>query len=322
MKKRRIDFNTLSLLVVTVVLFIVFTILQPNMATVFNIRNILVKVSLTAIAAAGMTFAYTAGVFDMSIGSILALVSVFMAKVASTKGLLPAIIVGVAVGVAVGIANGLIVTKLHIQAFAATLVSMIIIRGIAVLMSSGADIPLYGMTSVKFISSGTVLGIPFPIILMVLVYAVCYFVYYKTAFGMKVRSVGSNKAAAHTSGIKVDRIVIAVFVLTALTAVVSSFMKTAQVMFGKASIGEDFALEVMTTVVLGGTAIKGGSGNLTGSLIASILITVIRNGLNLLNVNTYYQQLVIGIVFILALILNGIREMRAQSKLKEGIGAA
>ncbi len=322
MKKRRIDFNTLSLLVVTVALFIIFTILQPNMATVFNIRNILVKVSLTAIAAAGMTFAYTAGVFDMSIGSILALVSVFMAKVASTKGLLPAIIVGVAVGVAVGIANGLIVTKLHIQAFAATLVSMIIIRGIAVLMSSGADIPLYGMTSVKFISSGTVFGIPFPIILMVLVYAVCYFVYYKTAFGMKVRSVGSNKAAAHTSGIKVDRIVIAVFVLTALTAVVSSFMKTAQVMFGKASIGEDFALEVMTTVVLGGTAIKGGSGNLTGSLIASILITVIRNGLNLLNVNTYYQQLVIGIVFILALILNGIREMRAQSKLKEGIGAA
>lgn len=322
MKKRRIDFNTLSLLVVTVALFIIFTILQPNMATVFNIRNILVKVSLTAIAAAGMTFAYTAGVFDMSIGSILALVSVFMAKVASTKGLLPAIIIGVAVGVAVGIANGLIVTKLHIQAFAATLVSMIIIRGIAVLMSSGADIPLYGMTSVKFISSGTVFGIPFPIILMVLVYAVCYFVYYKTAFGMKVRSVGSNKAAAHTSGIKVDRIVIAVFVLTALTAVVSSFMKTAQVMFGKASIGEDFALEVMTTVVLGGTAIKGGSGNLTGSLIASILITVIRNGLNLLNVNTYYQQLVIGIVFILALILNGIREMRAQSKLKEGIGAA
>lgn len=322
MKKRRIDFNTLSLLVVTVALFIIFTILQPNMATVFNIRNILVKVSLTAIAAAGMTFAYTAGVFDMSIGSILALVSVFMAKVASTKGLLPAIIIGVAVGVAVGIANGLIVTKLHIQAFAATLVSMIIIRGIAVLMSSGADIPLYGMTSVKFISSGTVFGIPFPIILMVLVYTVCYFVYYKTAFGMKVRSVGSNKAAAHTSGIKVDRIVIAVFVLTALTAVVSSFMKTAQVMFGKASIGEDFALEVMTTVVLGGTAIKGGSGNLTGSLIASILITVIRNGLNLLNVNTYYQQLVIGIVFILALILNGIREMRAQSKLKEGIGAA
>ena len=322
MKKRKISFNTLSLIVVVIILFIIFTVLQPNMATIFNIRNILVQVSLTAIAAAGMTFAFTAGVFDMSIGSILALVSVFMAKIASTKGLLPAVIICFVIGIVVGIANGLIVTKLHIQAFAATLVSMIIIRGMAVLMSSGADIPLYGMNSVKFISSGTVLGIPFPIILMVIVYAICYFIYYKTAFGMKVRSVGSNENAAHTSGIKVDRIIIAAFVMTALTAVISSFMKTAQVMFGKASIGEDFSLEVMTTVVLGGTAINGGSGNLTGSLIASILIAVIKNGLNLLNVNTYYQQLVIGIVFILALILNGIREMRAQSKLKEGIGAA
>ena len=322
MRKLKISFNTLSLIVVVAVLFIIFTILQPNMATMFNIRNILVQVSLTAIAAAGMTFAFTAGVFDMSIGSILALVSVFMAKIASTRGLLPAIFFCVIIGIVVGIANGLIVTKLHIQAFAATLVSMIIIRGMAVLMSSGADIPLYGMNSVKFISSGTIAGIPFPIILMVIVYVICYFIYYKTAFGMKVRSVGSNESAAHTSGIKVDRIVIAAFVMTALTAVISSFMKTAQVMFGKASIGEDFSLEVMTTVVLGGTAISGGSGNLTGSLIASILIAVIKNGLNLLNVNTYYQQLVIGIVFILALILNGIREMRAQSKLKEGIGAA
>ncbi len=302
--------ENISLAGVVVVLFIVFTILQPNMMTVFNIKNILVQVSLTAIAAAGMTFAYTAGVFDMSIGSVLALISVVVAKVATTAGVFPAILAAFAIAAAVGILNGLIVTKLGIQAFAATLVSMILIRGIAVLMADGADVPLYSVNAIKFISSGTILGIPFPIILTALVYAVSYFLYYKTEFGMKIRSVGSNADASRISGIRTQRMITAAFILTAVTAVFSSLIKTAQVMFGKATIGEDFALDVMTTVILGGTVITGGKGNLTGTLIASVLIAVIKNGLNINNVNSYYQQLAIGVILIFALIFNGIKTMR------------
>lgn len=302
--------ENISLAGVVVVLFIVFTILQPNMMTVFNIKNILVQVSLTAIAAAGMTFAYTAGVFDMSIGSVLALISVVVAKVATTAGVLPAILAAFAIAAVVGILNGLIVTKLGIQAFAATLVSMILIRGIAVLMADGADVPLYSVNAIKFISSGTILGIPFPIILTALVYAVSYFLYYKTEFGMKIRSVGSNADASRISGIRTQRMITAAFILTAVTAVFSSLIKTAQVMFGKATIGEDFALDVMTTVILGGTVITGGKGNLTGTLIASVLIAVIKNGLNINNVNSYYQQLAIGVILIFALIFNGIKTMR------------
>ena len=299
--------ENISLVAVIVVLFIIFTILQPNMMTLFNIKNILVQVSLTAIAAAGMTFAYTAGVFDMSVGSILALISVVVAKVATTAGVVPAIGAAFLIAVVVGILNGLIVTKLGIQAFAATLVTMILIRGIAVLMADGADVPLYSVNAIKFISSGTILGIPFPIILTVLVYAASYFLYYKTEFGMKIRSVGSNGDASRISGI---RTITAAFVLTAVTAVFSSLIKTAQVMFGKATIGEDFALDVMTTVILGGTVITGGKGNLTGTLIASVLIAVIKNGLNINNVNSYYQQLAIGIILIFALVFNGMKSMK------------
>ena len=102
----------------------------------------------------------------------------------------------------------------------------------------------------------------------------------------------------------------AAFVLTAVTAVFSSLIKTAQVMFGKATIGEDFALDVMTTVILGGTVITGGKGNLTGTLIASVLIAVIKNGLNINNVNSYYQQLAIGIILIFALVVNGMKSMK------------
>ncbi|MGI6011615.1 MAG: ABC transporter permease [Ruminococcus sp.] len=309
-KKLSSQSENISLAAVVVLLFIIFSILQPNMMTVFNIKNILVQVSLTAIAAAGMTFAYTAGVFDMSVGSILALVSVVVAKVATTAGVFPAIVAAFVIAVIVGVVNGLIVTKLGIQAFAATLVTMILIRGIAVLMADGADVPLYSVNAIKFISSGTILGIPFPILLTVLIYAVSYFLYYKTAFGMKIRSVGSNGDASRISGIRTERMVLAAFVMTAVTAVFSSLIKTAQVMFGKATIGEDFALDVMTTVILGGTVITGGKGNLTGTLIASVLIAVIKNGLNINNVNSYYQQLAIGLILIFALVFNGMKSMK------------
>lgn len=308
--------ENLSLVAVIVVLFIGFTILQPNMMTAFNIKNILVQVSLTAIAAAGMTFAYTAGVFDMSVGAILALISVVVAKVATTAGIIPALIIAFVIGIVVGIVNGLIVTKLGIQAFAATLVTMILIRGFAVLLADGADIPLYSLEGIKFISSGTILGIPFPILMMIAVYLVSFFIYNKTALGMQIRSVGSNQEASRISGIRTDRMVIAAFILTAVTAVCSSLIKTAQVMFGKATIGEDFALDVMTCVILGGTSITGGRGNLTGTLIASILIAVIKNGLNINNVNSYYQQLTIGIILILALIFNGVKAMKSEQKVK------
>ncbi|MGI6174993.1 MAG: ABC transporter permease [Christensenellales bacterium] len=315
-KKLARQSQNISLVAVIIGLFIVFTLLQPNMMTIFNVKNILVQVSLTAIAGAGMTFAYTAGVFDMSIGSVLALISIIVAKMVTLYGLFPAIIVSLIIGVIVGIINGLIVTKLKIQAFAATLVTMILIRGIAILIADGADISLYSYTAVKFISSGTILGIPFPIILMILVFAISYFIYYKTALGMKIRSVGSNAEASKISGIKVDKVIIVAFIMTAVTTVISSFIRTAQVMFGKSTIGEDFPLTVMTVVILGGTSITGGYGSLTGTLISAILIAVIKNGLNINNVNSYYQDLAIGVILIFALIFNGIKTMREAKLIK------
>lgn len=133
---------------------------------------------------------------------------------------------------------------------------------------------------------------------------------------MKIRSVGSNGEASKISGIRTDRMIVAAFVLTAVTAVFSSLIKTAQVMFGKATIGEDFALDVMTTVILGGTSITGGRGNLTGTLIAAVLIAVIKNGLNINNVNSYYQQLAIGLILIFALIFNGVKSMKQGRQVK------
>lgn len=308
--------QNISLIVVIAVLLFVFSILQPNMLTLFNIKNILVQVSLTAIAGVGMTFAYTAGVFDMSIGSMLALISIIIAKTVTTWGLLPAILVTIITAIVIGLINGLIVTKLKIQAFAATLITMILIRGMAMLMAGGADISLYSYKSVKFISSGSILGVPFPVILTILVNAAAFFIYYKTKLGMQIRSVGSNLTASRISGIKTDKIIIISFIMTALTTVIASFIKTAQVMFGKSSIGEDFPLTIMTVVILGGTSVSGGYGNLAGTLISAILIAVIKNGLNINNVSSYYQDFVIGMILIFALVYSGIKSLREEKLIK------
>lgn len=316
--KRLIQRQTqnISLIVVILILLAVFTALQPNMLTFFNIQNILIQVSLTAIVGAGMTFAYTAGVFDMSVGSTLALISIIVAKSVTLWGLLPAILLSIVAGLLVGLANGLIVTKLKIQAFAATLVTMILVRGTAMLLAQGADVSLYSYKSIKFISSGSVLGIPFPVFLTILVFILSFFIYYKTKLGMQMRSVGSNPSASRISGINTDRVVILSFIMTSLTTVLASFIKTAQVLFGKSSIGEDFPLDIMTVVILGGTSVSGGYGNLAGTLIAATLIAIIKNGLNINNVSSYYQDLIIGLILIVALVFSGIKSLQEEKKVK------
>ncbi len=318
MMKLKKNSDTLGLLLVMIVLFLVFAFLQPNMLTLFNIKSILVQVSITAIAAAGMTFAMTAGVFDLSIGSIQALLSVVLAQIGLRFGLTAGILAAFMVALLCGLLNGLIVVRLKIQAFAATLVTMIIIRGIAILMAEGKEIPIYNMSDIKFFSSGKLFGIPVPIIIMTAVYILSFLLYEQTEFGMRMRSVGSNPRASAVSGIKTEKYLMLSFVCTAVMTVLSTIIMTSQVMFGKGTIGEDFAMDVITTVVLGGTVLTGGKGNLSGTLAAAILIAVIKNGLNITGVNSYYQQMVIGAVFILALIMNNVKVLRANGQKTRG----
>ena len=160
--------------------------------------------------------------------------------------------------------------------------------------------------------------IPFPIILTAAVYLISGFIYHFTTLGMKIRAIGSNMESARISGINTDLVIIQAFIMTSVTAVIASFINTAQVMFGKATIGENFPLDVMTIVILGGTSINGGYGNLKGSLVASLLVAIIKNGLNINNVNSYFQNLVIGIILLSALVYNGVKEKRAAKNVRRG----
>ena len=300
--------------VLCALIFIFFSIISPAVATVDNIRNILVSTSITAIAGAGMTFAITLGGFDLSVGAVLALTTCVIAKSVPAVGIPGAIMVAFAIAALVGLVNGLIITKLRIQTFVATLATQIIIQGIALIYTKGISISIFGYTDIKVFSAARVLGIPLPVLIAVLVYIICAFLYQQCKFGIYLRAAAPNQKAARLSAIPVTTITVVVFIITAITAAVSGLITVSQILTGGAVYGSDFALSAITVVVLGGTSLKGGSGFLAGTLIASIMISVIENGLTILGYSSDTQRLIIGLILIASLTLRTFLAPRASKK--------
>jgi ribose transport system permease protein len=302
--------DTFGIYIVTLLTLLVFSFLTPNILSFENIVNLLTSVSIIAISAAGMTFAITAGGFDLSVGSILALSTCIIGKsiILLKVDVTGALMIAVGAGVILGAINGLIITKLKIQTFVATLATMTVFRGLALLFTNGRDQLLFSHldSGIKFFASGDILGLPFPIFLTFLVFLLAYLIYKLTPFGVYVRSVGSNSEAAKMSGVKVDMVIIFVFIITAVTAVISGMIQTSQLLTGNGRLADGFELDVITATILGGTALTGGRGNIWGTLCATIMLAIVKNGLNLLGLPDYYQKFAIGGILVLALTVNGL----------------
>jgi ribose/xylose/arabinose/galactoside ABC-type transport system permease subunit len=287
--------------VLLVFVFVFFAMLAPAISKTESIRNILVNASLTAISGCGMTFAITLGGFDLSVGSIMALSTCIIAKMIPTIGIPAAILLAFAVASLIGVVNGLIITKLKIQTFVATLATQVIIKGVALIYTGGLSVSVFGFTQMKAFSSARVFGIPLPVIIMMIVFLVSQFLYSRCKFGVYLRAAGSNEKAARLSAVPVDRIIIWAFVLTAATACLAGVITVSQVLTASASTGSTFALSAITVVVLGGTSLSGGSGFLGGTVVAAIMISIIENGLTLLGYSDDIQRLVIGAILIVSL---------------------
>lgn len=282
----------------------IFAILTPNILSGQNILNLLSQVSMVAIAGVGMTFAITSGGFDLSIGSQISLATCILGINIPLYGLIPSLGLLVVAGILLGLFNGFIITKLKIQTFVATLATMTIYRGFALLYTQGRDATIYSHLDIKVFSSGKVGFVPVPVIMMVALYAIASVIYRWTRFGIWVRGVGSGEDAARISGIPVDRVITGVFIMTSLTTMISGTILTSQLLTGNGRLGQGFELEVITATILGGTALAGGKGNLWGTLVAAIMLGIIKNGLNLLGVPDFYQRLVTGLILIAALSVN------------------
>ena len=264
-----------------------------------------------------MTFAIAMGGFDLSVGSVQAFTAITAAALMQVTSMPLAILGALVVGVCLGLVNGVLITRLRVPAFVATFGMMSVIRGAALLVTKGQSVMITGHRSYAAINNGKLIGVPVPLLIVLIVFAVLYLLLKHTPFGRHVCAIGGNRKAALASGINIDRATVLVFGLVGFTAAISGVMLSSQLLIVDGTLGTGFELQTIAISVLGGTSLAGGSGNLVGTLIASLLLATISSALNILKVAAFYQYLYLGLLLVLALYLDTLRrDLIANSMLK------
>lgn len=273
--------------------------------TVSNWTIIITQVSINALLAFGVTFVIITGGIDLSVGSIVAVAGVVAALLASQPDLplIVPILGGLLAGLVFGLLNGLIITKSKIAPFIVTLGIMTIGRGLALILSKGR--PISNLSDAfNFMGGGDVFAVPFPIIVLIIVFIICYLLLKNTVFGRYVYAIGGNEQAAWASGINVNKIKMAVYALCGTLAGLAGILLTSRITTGQPNAGAGFELDAIAAAIIGGTSTSGGTGTIAGTLLGALLIGVINNGLDLLNVTSYYQQVIMGAIIIGAVLLD------------------
>lgn len=297
---------------------IFLSIASPHFLQIDTLLNVVAQGTYAAIVGFGMTFAITSGGFDLSVESVMSLVSVFIAILIPLIGIPLAILIAIIIGTCIGTINGSIIAKLKVNPLITTLAMMTIIKGVALLVAGGRQIVIHEKIFME-LGTGKLAGIPTPIFIMLFFFLIFYFVLYHTPFGRHVSALGSNERASKISGINVDLVTIGVYALVAFTSGIAATIRTSQTLIGIPTMSPGFVLVAITVTVLGGTSLSGGKGNLWGTLFAGIFISMIYYGLNLLGVQIYYQMLSVGLVLIFALFIDGVRRRYLEAAKAKGI---
>ncbi|MFP4020915.1 MAG: ABC transporter permease subunit [Halanaerobium sp.] len=287
------------------VLVIVLSFMSPYFLTVPNLLNVVRQVSIIAIVSFGMTMVILTGGIDLSVGSMLAFAGAISAGMIVNTGLnvYLAILIGLAAGTALGLFNGIAVAKAKLPAFIVTLAMMTVARGFTLIYTNGR--PISGFDEkFRFFGAGYIAKIPVPVIIMFLLLLVIYILLKKTPLGRYIYAIGGNEKATKLSGINTDKIKIAVYGLNGFLAAVSGIILTSRLNSAQPMAGEGYELDAIAAVVLGGTSLTGGSGTVIGTIVGALIIAVLNNGLNLLNVSSFYQLVAKGGVILLAVFLD------------------
>ncbi len=282
----------------------VMSTLSPVFLTAGNITNILRDASLVAIAGFGMVVIILQGEIDLSVGSSQAVVGILTVVVLNiTQSVAAAVVAGILLGALVGLVNGLLVTGARINSLIATLGMMAILRGVAMVGTDAVSIQAR-VADFVHVGTGYVGGVPVPVLIAGILYVGVWFLLHHTPFGRYVYAVGGNREAAELAGLPVFRIRVTVFVLGGILAALSAVVLASRMNSGQPNAGLGFELQVIAAVVLGGVSLTGGVGSLLGALIGILILTVLNNGLVLLNVSSFYHDIARGVVIILAVYLD------------------
>jgi ribose/xylose/arabinose/galactoside ABC-type transport system permease subunit len=295
------------------VLCAILWILTPYFLTVSNLLNVAEQTSINAIVAVGMTFVILSGGIDLSVGSIVALSGVVLgASLKSDQPMLVGVIVASLVGLACGLGNGALVSWGGLPPFIVTLGTMSIARGAALLFTEGR--PVSGFDAgFRALATGRAGFIPAPVIVMLLVYLAAHFVLSRTTFGRYVYAIGGNEEATRLSGVAIRFHKTMIYGVSGLMSAVAAIILTARLNSAQPIAGMMYELDAIAATVIGGTSLMGGEGSLGGTLVGALIMGVLRNGLNLLGVSSFLQQIVIGGVIVVAVLLDTILKRRNRS---------
>ena len=300
-------------LIFLLLLMLVFSIMEPRFLSSVNLFNVMRQVSITGLLAIGMTFVILTAGIDLSIGSLLAFAGLVAAAVAKGGmedrftvgdetigyGWQLAALAAIVVGLLGGLLQGVAITKLKVPAFVVTLGGMSVFRGAALLFASGGPISGF-QPDYTWWGQGRILSVPVPVIIFLVAAVIAHVVLSYTRYGRQVYAVGGNPEAARLAGVNVNFVIASVYVIMGFFAGLGAFVLSARLNSAEAVAGTGYELTVIASVVIGGTSLFGGSGSIFGTVIGTILIGVLLNGLVLMNVNSYIQQIIIGVIIVLA----------------------
>ncbi|MDI3298762.1 MAG: ABC transporter permease [Bacillota bacterium] len=284
-------------------------VLSPTFLTASNVLNVARQVAVNALLAAGQTFVILTAGIDLSVGSTLALAGAVTAGTMVHHGIAAGLLAGLATGLLVGALNGLVATRLGIPDFIVTLAMLSAARGLTLIYTNG--LPIGDLPPAFLAIGGGYLGpIPLPVVLMLLVYLLAHLVLRSTVFGRYVYAVGGNRKAAAYAGIPVRRVRVAAYLISGFLAALAGIVLTSRLATADPQAGAGYELDAIAAVVLGGTSLFGGEGQVLKTLLGALILGVLGNGMNLLNVSPFYQEVVKGVVILLAVTLGNLRELR------------
>jgi len=307
LKNRQIPAES-GIFMALVLLIIVFTILSPYFFTTANISNILIQSAITIVIASGATLVIASGGIDLSVGSVLCLSGILMAM--GMKAEYPAwlsILIGLVAGTLMGSLNGFMIGVVKITPLIATLASLSVIRAMAYIITDAR--PIYGFPmSFRVFGTGYIGMIPYAFILALVVAFLLLLIIKRTRMGRYTLAIGGNEEAARLSGVNIWRTKIAIYALAGLCASFAAVILTARLNAAEALAGNGMEMEAIAAAVIGGASLAGGIASIPGTIIGAILMATLKNGLTLLSVQPYFQQLTIGIVIVAAVFIDKIRK--------------
>ncbi|MGW7261662.1 ABC transporter permease/substrate-binding protein [Streptomyces sp. NPDC054834] len=305
-----------------IVLVIALSALSGDFLTTANLLNVGVQAAVTAVLAFGVTFVIVSAGIDLSVGSVAALSATVLAWSATSHGVpvVLAVALSVATGIAAGLVNGFLIAYGKLPPFIATLAMLSVARGLSLVISEGSPIPFPDSVS----HLGDTLGgwLPVPVLVMVVMGLIAAFVLGRTYIGRSMYAIGGNEEAARLSGLRVKKQKLAIYAFSGLFAAVAGVVLAARLSSAQPQAADGYELDAIAAVVIGGASLAGGTGKASGTLIGALILAVLRNGLNLLNVSAFWQQVVIGVVIALAVLLDTLRRKAGATPVAAGTGGA